>query len=137
VARTFAREGAKVFLSGRTLSKVQRVADELGIQLFKPERQKLVITIAGREYLNVVRTALDHIAADTERLLKHQHSGVLTVSTSPDFAAKWLVPRLSRFTEAHAEIDLRISATTPCVDFTREDVDVAVRHVHRRAILTP
>jgi LysR family glycine cleavage system transcriptional activator len=60
--------------------------------------------------------------------LKHQHSGVLTVSTSPDFAAKWLVPRLSRFTEAHAEIDLRISATMPRVDFTREDVDVAVRH---------
>ena len=29
VARTFAREGAKVFLSGRTLSKVQRVADEI------------------------------------------------------------------------------------------------------------
>lgn len=29
VARTFAREGAKVFLSGRTLSKVQRVANEV------------------------------------------------------------------------------------------------------------
>src|SRR5260221_7845132 len=29
VARTFAREGAKVFLSGRTLSKVQRVAREI------------------------------------------------------------------------------------------------------------
>jgi NADP-dependent 3-hydroxy acid dehydrogenase YdfG len=29
VARTFAREGGKVFLSGRTLSKVQRVADEI------------------------------------------------------------------------------------------------------------
>jgi NAD(P)-dependent dehydrogenase (short-subunit alcohol dehydrogenase family) len=29
VARTFAREGAKVFLSGRTLSKVQRGADEI------------------------------------------------------------------------------------------------------------
>ena len=29
VARTFAREGAKVFLSGRTLSKVERVAREI------------------------------------------------------------------------------------------------------------
>jgi NAD(P)-dependent dehydrogenase (short-subunit alcohol dehydrogenase family) len=29
VARTFAREGAKVFLSGRTLSKVERVAQEI------------------------------------------------------------------------------------------------------------
>jgi hypothetical protein len=29
VARTFAREGAKVFLSGRTLSKVERVAEDI------------------------------------------------------------------------------------------------------------
>jgi NAD(P)-dependent dehydrogenase (short-subunit alcohol dehydrogenase family) len=29
VARTFAREGAKVFLSGRTLNKVERVAEEI------------------------------------------------------------------------------------------------------------
>ena len=29
VARTFAREGAKVFLSGRSLSKVERVAQEI------------------------------------------------------------------------------------------------------------
>jgi LysR family glycine cleavage system transcriptional activator len=52
----------------------------------------------------------------------------LTVSVSPDFAAKWLVNRLGRFTEAHPEIDLRVSATDHHVDFAREDVDLAVRH---------
>lgn len=113
---------------GAISQRVKALETELGIQLFKRERQGLVITTAGREYLDVVRTALDHIATGTDRLLKHQRSGVLTVSTSPDFAAKWLVPRLSLFTEAHPEIDLRISATTPHVDFAREDVDVAVRH---------
>jgi len=50
------------------------------------------------------------------------------VSTSPDFAAKWLVHRLGRFAEAHPAIDLRVSATMHHVDFTREDVDIAVRH---------
>lgn len=55
-------------------------------------------------------------------------SGVLTVSTSPDFAAKWLVNRLGRFAEAHPEIDLRIAAQMHHVDFAREDVDLAVRH---------
>ena len=53
---------------------------------------------------------------------------MLTVSTSPDFAAKWLVNRLGHFLEAHPEIDLRVSATMHHVDFAREDVDVAVRH---------
>lgn len=50
------------------------------------------------------------------------------MSTSPDFAAKWLVNRLGRFAESHAEIDLRVSATMHQVDFVREDVDLAVRH---------
>jgi LysR family glycine cleavage system transcriptional activator len=53
---------------------------------------------------------------------------MLTVSTSPDFAAKWLVHRLGRFAEAYPEIDLRVSGTMHHVDFAREDVDIAVRH---------
>jgi LysR family glycine cleavage system transcriptional activator len=52
----------------------------------------------------------------------------LTVSTSPDFAAKWLVHRLGSFAEAHPSIDLRVSANMHHVDFAREEVDLAVRH---------
>src|SRR5260221_7624695 len=100
----------------------------LGIKLFNRERQRLVITGAGREYLSVVRDALDRIAMGTERLMQRQSSGALTVSTSPDFAAKWLVHRLGRFAEAHPGIDLRVSATMHHVDFAREDVEIAVRH---------
>src|SRR5712691_11495266 len=95
---------------------------------FTRERQRLSITQAGRDYLTVVRDALDRIAAGTERLLQRQSAGVLTVSTSPDFAAKWLVHRLGHFAEAHPEIDLRVSATLHHVDFAREEVDLAVRH---------
>src|SRR5262249_52316319 len=64
----------------------------------------------------------------TERLMQRQTTGALTVSTSPDFAAKWLVHRLDRFSEANPNIDLLISATMHHVDFAREDVDLAVRH---------
>ena len=88
-----------------------------------PKRQRLIITEAGRDYLTVVRDALDRIAIGTERLLQRQNAGVLTVSTSPDFAAKWLVHRLGHFAEAHSGIDLRISATLHHVDFAREEVD--------------
>ena len=87
-----------------------------------------IITEAGRDYLAAVRDAFDRIAMATERLAQRQSSGMLTVSTSPDFAAKWLVNRLGRFAEAHPSIDLRISATLHHVDFAREDVDLAVRH---------
>src|SRR5256885_4322505 len=113
---------------GAVSHQVKALELELGIKLFNRERQRLVITGAGRDYLAVVRDALDRIAAGTERLMQRQSSGVLTVSTSPDFAAKWLVHRLGRFSDAHPEMDLRISATMHHVDFAREDVDLAVRH---------
>jgi len=113
---------------GAVSHQVKALEAELGVKLFSRERQRLIITEAGRQYLLVVRDALDRIAAGTERLVQRQTSGVLTISTSPDFAAKWLVHRLARFAEAHPGIDLRVSATMHHVDFAREDVDIAVRH---------
>jgi LysR family glycine cleavage system transcriptional activator len=113
---------------GAVSHQVKALEAELGIKLFNRERQRLIITEAGRDYLTVLRDAFDRIAVGTERLVQRQTSGVLTVSTSPDFAAKWLVNRLGRFAEAHPGIDLRVSATLHHIDFAREDVDLAVRH---------
>jgi LysR family glycine cleavage system transcriptional activator len=113
---------------GAVSQQVKALETQLGIKLFNRERQRLKITQAGRDYLDVIREALDHIGAGTERLLQRQGGNVLTVSTSLDFAAKWLVHRLASFTAAHPGIDLRVSATMHHVDFAREDVDVAVRH---------
>lgn len=113
---------------GAVSHQVKALETELGLKLFTRERQRLIITEQGRDYLAVLRDAFDRIALGTERLKQRQSSGVLTVSTSPDFAAKWLVNRLGRFSEAHPEIDLRVSATMHHVDFAREDVDIAVRH---------
>src|SRR3954447_13873613 len=113
---------------GAVSHQVKALEATLGLKLFNRERQRLVITEAGRDYLAVLRDAFDRIALGTARVVQRQSSGVLTVSTSPDFAAKWLVHRLGHFAEAHSDIDLRVSATLHHVDFAREDVDLAVRH---------
>jgi LysR family glycine cleavage system transcriptional activator len=113
---------------GAVSHQVKALEAELGLKLFNRERQRLVITEAGRSYLATVRDALDRIADGTERLLRRQNTGVVTVSTSPNFAAKWLVHRLSRFAQAHPTIDLRVSASLHHIDFAREDIDLAIRH---------
>jgi len=126
---SFTRAAEELFVTqGAVSHQVKALEIQLGVKLFNRERQRLAITEAGREYLTVVRDALDRIALGTERLVQRQGSGALTISTSPDFAAKWLVHRLGNFAEAHPEIDLRLSAAMHHVDFAREDVDLAVRH---------
>ncbi len=128
-SESFTRAAAELNVTqGAVSHQVKALEDTLGLKLFQRERQRLILTAAGRDYLAVVRDALDRIAVGTERLLQGQQSGALTVSTSPDFAAKWLVNRLSRFAEKHPDVDLRVSATTHYADFARDDVDIAIRH---------
>ena len=69
---------------GAVSHQVKALESELGVKLFNRERQRLIITDAGRDYLAVVRDAFDRIAMGTERLVQRQSSGMLTVSTSPD-----------------------------------------------------
>ena len=92
---------------GAVSHQVKALETELAVKLFNRERQRLVITEAGRQYLVVVRDALDRIALGTERLVQRQTSGALTVSTSPDFAAKWqrALDRLGGKTGAGGRID--------------------------------
>ncbi len=113
---------------GAVSHQVKALEAELGVKFFNREPKRLIITEAGRRYLEVVRDALDRVTAGTDSLQQRQNAGVLTVSTSPNFASKWLVHRLGRFAEAHPGIDLRVSANMHHVDFAREDIDIAVRH---------
>jgi LysR family transcriptional regulator, glycine cleavage system transcriptional activator len=126
---SFTKAAQELFVTqGAVSQQVKALEDDLGLRLFRRERQRLIITEAGRAYLEVVRDAFDRLGAGTERLLQRQKSGALTITTSPDFAAKWLVNRLGRFSEAHPEIDLRVSASMQHVDFARDDFDLAIRH---------
>src|SRR4051794_1618273 len=126
---SFTRAAEELFVTqGAVSHQVKALEAELGLKLFSRERQRLVITEAGRAYLLVVRDAFDRISDGTERLLQRQRGGFLAVSTSPNFAAKWLVHRLGRFAQAHPDIDLTVNATRQHIDFAREDIDVAIRH---------
>src|SRR3954468_18280807 len=57
---------------GAVSHQVKALEAQLGVKLFNRERQRLVITEPGREYLTVIRDALDRIAAGTDRLMQRQ-----------------------------------------------------------------
>lgn len=126
---SFTRAAAELSVTqGAVSHQVKALEEELGLRLFLRARQRLVITEAGRAYLEIVRDAFDRIAGGTERLLQRRKSGILAVSASPNFAAKWLVHRLGRFAEANPGVDLRLDASIQHVDFARDETDVAIRH---------
>jgi LysR family transcriptional regulator, glycine cleavage system transcriptional activator len=114
---------------GALSHQIKALEARLGAKLFQRTARGLAFTDVGRDYLPVVRDAFNQLAAGTENLFGGQaQAATLTVSVSPNFAAKWLVPRLGRFAAAQPAIDLRIAASTEHVDFAASDVDLAVRH---------
>jgi LysR family transcriptional regulator, glycine cleavage system transcriptional activator len=108
--------------------QIRRLEDELGMRLFVRHNRSLALTPQARDYLPLVRAAFDDLRLATERLLRKDGGKVLTVSTLASLAAKWLLPRLATFQEAHPGIDVRITTSTSLVDFRRDDVDAAIRY---------
>src|ERR1700749_2092852 len=108
--------------------QIRRLEEELGIRLFIRKNRALALTPEAREYLPGIRAAFNDLRLATDQLLRKEDDRVLTVSTLASLAAKWLLPRLSRFQDAHPGIDVRITTSTALVDFKAGDVDAAIRY---------
>ncbi|BAI72200.1 transcriptional regulator [Azospirillum sp. B510] len=107
--------------------QIKALEEWLGLPLFRRMNRALALTEAGQSYLPPVREAMDTLSQATDRLIRADSSGTLTISTMPSFASKWLVPRLMRFQKRHPEMDVRVHSTSQMVDFARHDVDLAIR----------
>src|SRR6266487_2854228 len=108
--------------------QIKRLEEELGVRLFIRQNRSLTLTLQAQEYLPGIRAAFNDLRLATDRLLRRDDDHVLTVSTLASLAAKWLLPRITGFQEAHPGIDVRITTSTALVDFRTGDVDAAIRY---------
>ena len=108
--------------------QIKRLEEELGLRLFIRKNRALALTPKAKDYLPGVRAAFNDLRLATDRVLRKDDDNVLTISTLASLAAKWLLPRLSTFQEAHPKIDVRITTSTSLVDFRNGDVDAALRY---------
>jgi LysR family transcriptional regulator, glycine cleavage system transcriptional activator len=126
---SFTRAAAELNVTQTAIShQIRRLEEQLGVRLFLRQSRALLLTREAQEYLPAVRAAFEDLRAATERLRRPEKAQALTVSTMASLAAKWLLPRLAGFQEAHPGIEVRISTSSHLVDFRREEVDVAIRY---------
>jgi DNA-binding transcriptional LysR family regulator len=140
----FHLNGLKALEAAGRLGSLQAAADELGVtagavsqhliraesqlgrQVFTRTPKGLAPTAFGTRLLARL-TAGFRTLDDALSVADEDRDRALTVSVAPVLAAKWLVPRLSRFRAAHPDIRIRIDATTDIVDLDASDVDLALR----------
>lgn len=111
---------------GAVAQQVRGLEAELGLQLFDRLPRKLALTGDGRAYQADIGRAFALIAEATRALRPAPLP--LTISVTPTFASKWLIPRLPDFTGRHPELELHILATERLSSFHVDRVDIAVRY---------
>lgn len=112
---------------GAVSQQVRRLEDFLGCALFERLPRGLALTPAGMDYQAACGEALARIGHATARLAAGARR-VVRVSCTPDFAARWLVPRLQLFLQHAPELDVHVNSTHRAVDLLAEDMHFAVRH---------
>lgn len=107
--------------------QIRQLEDVLGVTLFIRHNRRVELTEIGARLAPGVTDGFERIENAVIRLKPQTPDDVLTVSTGPAFASKWLSPRVHKFIERYPDIELRISASLKLVDFEADGVDVAIR----------
>ncbi len=112
---------------GAISQQIKKLEDILQTPLFHRNNRAVTLTKAGRVLqpdLSRGFESLDDAVQQLKQSAEHQH---ITVSMTPSFAAKWLVPRLEKWTAQQPDVDVRISASLGLANFGPDGVDLGVR----------
>jgi LysR family glycine cleavage system transcriptional activator len=104
----FSRAAEELHVTQGAVSRHVKVfEDSLGVQLFRRHAQGVALTETGRRLLPELSAAFDRIAQATRRAAVDNSE--IRVIAAPTLATRWLVPRLQRFQQEHAEFRVSVS----------------------------
>jgi len=125
---SFSRAAEELHVTPAAIShQIKGLEDYLGVTLFRRLPRAVHLTDEAQLVLPSISEAFDALDQAASMLKENKTSGILTVTSAPTFAAKWLLPRLSDFSALYPDINVRLDARLETVDFDREGVDVGVR----------
>jgi LysR family glycine cleavage system transcriptional activator len=102
--------------AGAVSHQVKLLEEHMGVALFRRLTRALELTAEAQAMLPKVREGLDSLVEAVERVRAREELCTLTVMAPPNFSARWLVPRLSRFTDAHPTLELHLAGRASMID---------------------
>ena len=124
----FSRAAEELSITHSAVShQIKALEGHLGVKLFKRSGRAMLLTSDGQRLYAHVREAFARLQRGVAELRADARRSIITVSVLPGFAARWLVPRLPEFNRRHPDMDVNLRATLELTDFSREEVDLAVR----------
>ena len=125
---SFTRAADELNVSHAAISRhVRGLEQRLGVMFFKTVSRGVELTEDGEEYLSAISPAFDTIAEATDALYDWPE-GLIYITCEPNFAVKWLMPRLGEFQDEFESIEVSIDASGDVADLKRHEFDLAIRY---------
>lgn len=125
---SFTRAARELHVTPAAIShQIRGLERFLGVVLFQRTGRRLELTRDGQVAAEHFKEAFDRIARGVQALRPQSREGELTVSVTPAFATRWLLPRLQSLSTALPQVRLKLVTGTHPVDFDRDEVDLAIR----------
>jgi LysR family transcriptional regulator, glycine cleavage system transcriptional activator len=102
--------------AGAVSHQIKVLEDHLGVALFRRLTRALELTPEAQSMLPKVREGLENLLEAVERVRARDNTTALTVIAPPNFAARWLIPRLARFTTRHPNLELHVASRPTMID---------------------
>ena len=126
---SFSKAADEIHVTHGAVSRhIRQLEDILAVQLFHRLPRGVELTDEGKTLAFVVQRAFDEISDAVEIFRHSPNEKIVSISTVPSIAARWLVPRLEAFQRSHPDIEIRISTTHQLVDLDRDGVDFVIRY---------
>ncbi|GAB4283237.1 MAG: LysR substrate-binding domain-containing protein [Roseovarius sp.] len=123
------RAGERLNVSHAAISQQLRALEaHMGVALLDRSARRLTLTAEGRQLAAALAAGFGAIARSVEDLSGQGARRPVQVSTTPGFAAYWLMPRMLDFRHRHPDIDVMILPTPDLVILEPGGIDVAIRH---------
>jgi len=127
--KSYSRAGAGLNVSHAAISQQVRALEaRLGVALVVREGRTIKLTDAGARLAFNLEKGLAAIREGIEALTDADMARPVQVTTSPAFAASWLMPRIADFRQRHPGITLMLSATAEVLALSPGGVDIAIRY---------
>jgi LysR family glycine cleavage system transcriptional activator len=91
--------------------QIKALEEQLGVALFDRGVRTLTLTDAGAHYLEHISEIFAKLEKVTEQLQVRYGRTIIRLNVPPFFANELLLPRLSSFSQAREETDIRIETT--------------------------
>lgn len=125
---SFSLAATELGLTQAAISRhIKALETSLEQPLFERQHRRVVLTEAGRQFGETVRTALNALADDAKALRHVGDDETVTVYAELALAAYWLVPRLAVFEERHPDISVRVITSNQSLDQVTDRFDIGMQ----------